>query len=129
MTWMDEWKQRARRLKREVFVLYLAYKDPRTPWYARIVVAAVVAYALSPIDLIPDFIPILGYLDDLILLPLGVYLALRLIPENVLSENRGRASELMQQGKPVVRGGAAAIVALWLVLAGLTILLIVRVVS
>src|SRR5687767_14489983 len=120
MTWTDEWKQRARKLKREVFVLYLAYKDPRTPWYARIVVAVVVAYALSPIDLIPDFIPILGYLDELILLPLGIYLALRLMPETVLSENRARATELMQQGKPVVRGCSAAIITLWLLLAALT---------
>ncbi len=76
----QQWKAVARRLKREVRALYLAYRDPRTPWYGRAFAAIVVAYALSPIDLIPDPIPVLGYLDDLILIPLGVALALRMIP-------------------------------------------------
>ena len=81
----------ARRLKREVRALYLAYRDPRTPWYGRMLAALVVAYALSPIDLIPDPIPVLGYLDDLILIPLGVALALRMIPREVMAECRAQA--------------------------------------
>jgi chromate transporter len=85
-------KDRARALKRETYALYLAVRDPRTPWYARAVAAAVVAYALSPLDLIPDFIPVIGYLDDLILVPLGIALALRLIPEPVMRECRERAA-------------------------------------
>src|SRR2546423_2275266 len=92
------WKQQARRLKTETYALYLAYRDPRVPWYARLVAAGVVAYALSPIDLIPDFIPILGYLDDLILVPLGFALALRLIPAPVLAECRAAAEVKVAEG-------------------------------
>jgi len=84
----------ARRLKNEITTLYLAARDPRTPWYAKAIIACVVAYALSPIDLIPDFIPVLGYLDDLLLLPLGIYLALKLIPAEVLIDARRRAGEV-----------------------------------
>src|ERR671927_100641 len=89
----QSWRQRARRLKREVYALYLAYRDPRVPWYARLLAACVVGYAFSPIDLIPDVIPVLGYLDDLILVPLGVALAVRMVPEDVLSESRQKARE------------------------------------
>lgn len=83
----------ARSLKREIYVLYLATRDPRTPWYAKAFAACVVAYALSPIDLIPDFVPILGYLDDLILLPIGLYFAIKLIPEEVMKESRIKAAD------------------------------------
>ena len=93
--------------------LYLAYRDPRTPWYARVVIALVVAYAFSPIDLIPDFIPVLGYLDDMILLPLGVALAVRLIPANVLADCREQARQSVD--KPANRVAALAIIALWIV--------------
>lgn len=96
MMW-NELQQRARALKRETYALYVAYRDPRTPWYARVVVACVMAYALSPIDLIPDFVPILGYLDDVILLPLGIALALRLIPVDVMRESRARAEHQEQR--------------------------------
>ena len=82
------WKLRARAFKREVRAVYLAMRDPRTPWYARLLAGAVVAYAFSPIDLIPDPIPVLGYLDDLVLLPLGIALALKLIPAQVMAECR-----------------------------------------
>ena len=85
------WKQRARALQREVHAVYLAMRDPRTPWYARLLAGAVVAYAFSPIDLIPDPIPVLGYLDDLLLVPLGIVLVLRLIPAEVMQECRQRA--------------------------------------
>jgi len=105
-------KQRARGLKQETYALYLAVRDPRTPWYARAVAAAVVAYALSPLDLIPDFIPVIGYLDDLILVPLGIALCLKLIPEPVMRECRERARAT--NGPPVSRAGAALIIAAWL---------------
>ena len=95
------WKARARQLKAEVYALYLAYRDPRVPWYAKVLAACVVGYALSPIDLIPDFIPVLGYLDDLVLIPLGIALTLRLIPPEVLDECRARACAELAEGKPV----------------------------
>lgn len=115
----ERWKQKARQLKVEVYALYLAYRDPRVPWYARVFAACVVGYAFSPIDLIPDFIPVLGYLDDLILIPLGVALALKLIPPDVMAESRARAQEVMRAGKPVNRAAAVGIVLIWLVLAAL----------
>ncbi|MBK6356728.1 MAG: DUF1232 domain-containing protein [Betaproteobacteria bacterium] len=115
-------KQRARNLKAETFALYLAARDPRTPWYAKLVVAVIVAYAFSPIDLIPDFIPVLGYLDDLILIPIGIALAIKLVPHQILAECRARAQETIQNGKPVSRVAAAAIVVIWLLLAALCIM-------
>jgi uncharacterized membrane protein YkvA (DUF1232 family) len=124
---LEAWKQRVRQLKTETYALYLAYKDPRVPWYARLFAALVVGYAFSPIDLIPDFIPILGYLDDLILVPLGILLALRMIPAAVMAESREKAQEVMAQGKPVNRAAAAVIVAVWLLLAALAIVLAVRI--
>ena len=114
-------KQRARHLKAETYVLSLAARDPRTPWYAKLLVAGIVAYAFSPIDLIPDCVPILGYLDDLILIPIGISLAIRLVPPSVLLECRARAQESMQQVKPVNRIAGAVIAAIWLVLAALCI--------
>ena len=107
------WRERVRALKRDVYALYLAYRDPRTPWAARIVAACVVAYALSPIDLIPDFVPVLGTLDDLILVPLGLLLAIRLIPPEVMADCRARADTLAESGKPVSRAGMAAIIVMW----------------
>ena len=97
------WKVRARQLQAEVYALYLAYRDPRVPWYAKAVAACVVGYALSPIDLIPDFIPVLGYLDDLVLIPLGIALVLRMIPPAVMVECRERARAELADGKPVSR--------------------------
>jgi uncharacterized membrane protein YkvA (DUF1232 family) len=105
--------ERLAALKRETLALYLAARDPRTPWHARLVVAAVAAYALSPIDLIPDFIPVLGLLDDAVLLPLGIALALRLIPAEVMAESRARAADAFAAGRPVSRSAAVAIVAIW----------------
>jgi uncharacterized membrane protein YkvA (DUF1232 family) len=120
------WKTRARQLKTEVYALYLACRDPRVPWYAKVLAACVVGYAFSPIDLIPDFIPVLGYLDDLVLIPLGIALALRLIPPEVMVECRERARSELAAGKPVSRAAAAVIVAIWLGLAALVALLIAR---
>lgn len=125
-TTVEKWKQHARRLKVETYALYLAYKDPRTPWYARAFAALVVGYAFSPIDLIPDFIPVLGYLDDLVLLPLGILLALRLIPIQVMTDCRQEAELLMASGKPVNKRAGAIIVLMWLTLALASILLVIR---
>jgi uncharacterized membrane protein YkvA (DUF1232 family) len=111
---LETWKQKARLLKVEVYALYLAYRDPRVPWYARVFTACVVAYAFSPIDLIPDFVPILGYLDDLILLPLGIKFALSMIPAEVMAENRIKAELIIREGKPVNWVAAAFIILIWL---------------
>lgn len=108
------WKQQAKKLKKEVFSLYFAYKDPRVPWYAKLIIIIVVGYALSPIDLIPDFIPILGYLDDLILIPFGVALAIKLIPPEVLDEGRIKAEKMDMKPKNWV--AAAIIVSIWIIL-------------
>src|SRR3712207_2474620 len=118
MRWsIQHWKHRARQLKIELYALYLAYKDPRVPWYARIFAAAVVGYAFSPIDLIPDPIPVLGYLDDLVLVPLGIALAIRMIPPPVLDECRVKAHAIVNQGKPVNWIAAMVIITIWLLLA------------
>lgn len=103
-------KEVARRLKREVVALWLAARDPRTPLTAKIIAAGVTAYALSPIDLIPDFIPVLGLLDDLIIVPAGIWLALRLVPADLMEEFRTRAREIE---KPVSRSGLTAILLIW----------------
>jgi uncharacterized membrane protein YkvA (DUF1232 family) len=116
-SFLETWKARARQLKTEVYALYLAYKDRRTPWYARIFTAIVVGYAFSPIDLIPDPIPVIGYLDDLVLIPLGAYLAMKMIPAQVMKESREKAMEVMAQGKPVNKAAAVVIVLVWIGLA------------
>lgn len=109
-----------------MYAIYLAYKDPRVPWYARIFAALVVGYAFSPIDLIPDPIPVLGYLDDLVLIPLGIALAIKMIPPDVLTECREKAREVMRQGKPVNWLAAALIIIIWVLLATLAVALIAR---
>jgi uncharacterized membrane protein YkvA (DUF1232 family) len=119
-------KQWARRLKTETLVLYLAYRDPRTPWYARIVAGLVVAYALSPIDLIPDFIPVIGYLDDLIIVPLGIALSIRLIPADVIALARDRARERGSKRLPVNRAAAVAIIVVWVAAASALFLVVFR---
>ena len=119
-------RQRARALKVETLALYLVARDPRVPWYARLFVAAVVAYALSPIDLIPDFVPVLGYLDDLILVPLGLALAVRMVPPDVLEECRARAREELASNRPRSRGAMVAIVGVWVLCAVLVVWLAVR---
>ncbi len=102
-------------LKREAYTLYIALRDPRVPWYAKVLLALVVAYTFSPIDLIPDFIPVLGYLDDLILTPLGIWLALKLIPSEVIRSARQQAATLDEQGKPVSHIGAIMVIGIWLI--------------
>jgi len=114
---IGRWKARVRELKTDIYALYLAYKDPRTPWHARLAAAVVVGYALSPIDLIPDPIPVLGYLDDLILLPLGLMLVRKLIPRDVLEKCRIRAREETEGRLPASRAAAVVIAVIWLLLA------------
>ena len=116
----------ARRLKQETYALALACRDPRVPWYARLLAICVVAYAFSPIDLIPDPIPVLGYLDDLILVPLGLALAVRLIPPAVLAECRARAEVVTSGEHPVNWIAAGVIVTIWLTLAALALALVSR---
>jgi uncharacterized membrane protein YkvA (DUF1232 family) len=123
---LNKWKAHARQLKTEVFALFLAYKDPRTPWYAKIFTAVVVGYAFSPIDLIPDPIPILGYLDDLVLVPLGAYLAVKMIPAQVMEESREKAKDIMAQGKPINKVAAVVIVLIWIGLAVLVGVIVYR---
>jgi uncharacterized membrane protein YkvA (DUF1232 family) len=92
-------REYAIKLKRELIVLHLSYKDKRTPWFPKVLAICVVAYAFSPIDLIPDFIPVLGYLDDLLIVPLGISLTLKLIPQQIIADNRIRAEEIRGKGK------------------------------
>jgi uncharacterized membrane protein YkvA (DUF1232 family) len=120
MALLDRLKARARTLKRETYALYLVARDPRTPWYAKVLAAAVVAYALSPLDLIPDFVPVLGYLDDLIIVPAGIALVLRLVPDEVLADCRAQARQ--RADRPVSRVGAAIVLGVWSVLAVLLLL-------
>lgn len=107
-----KWAERARKLKTELYALYLAARHPGTPWYAKLVVAGFVAYAVTPVDLVPDAIPILGIVDDLIFVPLAIAAAMRFVPAEVLAECRSRAHERMDS----VKAGWTAILALWLLL-------------
>jgi uncharacterized membrane protein YkvA (DUF1232 family) len=102
----------ARSVKRDVVALWIAARDPRVPWYAKLAAGAVAAYALSPIDLIPDFIPVLGYLDEVIILPLGILLVVKLIPAPLMDEFRQEA--IRREHRPKSVGGLAAILAIWL---------------
>jgi uncharacterized membrane protein YkvA (DUF1232 family) len=116
---LEKFKKRARNLKTETYALYLAARHPQTPWHAKLLVAGIVAYALSPIDLIPDFVPVLGYLDDLVLIPLGIAIAIKLIPPSVLVECRARAQEVAASGVQTSGIAAAVIVGIWLLVAAL----------
>jgi uncharacterized membrane protein YkvA (DUF1232 family) len=118
----SEWRAWAAGLKRDVTALYLARRDPRVPWYAKLLAGLVVAYALSPIDLIPDFIPVLGLLDDLVIVPFGLWLVFRLLPEGLIEEYRPEAARI--SAAPRSRAGAIAIIAIWLALAAGGILLV-----
>ncbi len=111
---MQSLKQVARKLKKDTYAVYLASIDQRVPWYVRILAGLTVAYAFSPIDLIPDFIPILGYLDDLIIVPLGIWLVLKMIPPQVLAECREKAAAQIERGKPINRAAAVVIIAIWI---------------
>jgi len=114
--WLDTAKSWARRIKQDVLALWIAARDPRTPVVAKITAGTVAAYALSPIDLIPDFIPVFGYLDDLVIVPLGIMLAIHLIPAPLMAEFRAAAA--IRSTRPVSRTGLAVVVAIWLLAAG-----------
>jgi len=120
------WKEKARALRRETYAVYLACRDPRVPWYGRLLAVCIVGYAFSPIDLIPDFVPVLGYLDDLILIPLGIALLLKVIPSEVIAECRERAAVAMAGGKPTNWIAAGIIVAIWVLLAAAAVALTYR---
>lgn len=111
-------KRWARAIKLDVVALWIAARDPRVPWYAKVVAGLVAAYALSPIDLIPDFIPVLGYLDDVILVPLGILLAVRLIPDRLMREFR---AEAIRRERPASATGVVLVVSGWLVIAAVLI--------
>lgn len=127
MTLLADLKRRASALKADSYALYLVARHPRTPWYAKLLAGAVVAYALSPIDLIPDFIPVLGYLDDLVIVPLGIALAVKLVPGDVLAECRERAAQQSRGQQPVSIIAGAIIVCVWVALAALSVAWAVRV--
>lgn len=121
-TLLGRLKDRARTIERDTYAVYLACRDPRTPWYVKVFAGGVVAYALSPVDLIPDFIPVLGYLDDLILVPFGIALAVKMIPAPVLVDCRVKAQTASE--RPTNRKAAAVIIAIWLAAAALLIWLV-----
>ena len=111
---IKSWKTKSKQFKIEVVALYLACKHPKTPWHAKVLAALIIGYALSPIDLIPDFIPVLGYLDDLILIPAGVALLVKLIPKDILEECRAKAQSNLSDEKPRNWVAAVIIVLVWL---------------
>ncbi|PFA62971.1 hypothetical protein CN378_18190 [Bacillus sp. AFS015802] len=117
MNTLSKLKNFAKIIKQDLIVLYLSYKDPRTPLHAKILAMCVVAYAFSPIDLIPDFIPVLGYLDDLILVPLGIFFTLKLIPSDVLEEKREQARHMVKSDKPKNWFAGAVFILIWILLA------------
>lgn len=112
-----QWRQRAVALQTDTCALYLAARDPRVAWYAKAVTGLTVAYALSPVDLIPDFVPVLGYLDDLVLVPLGLALAIRCIPADLLAEHRAEAARRFSAAGPRSRAGAVLVGGIWLLTA------------
>jgi len=125
---VGSWQVAAQRLKEETYALYLAYRDPRSPPHARVFVTLLVGYVFSPIDPILDFIPMVGLLDEMVVVPLGVILARKMIPDEVLAECRERSREVMREGKkPVSRAAAVVVVAVWLLLAALGVFLAFRV--
>ncbi len=123
------WKERVRALKKETFTLYLAWRHPAVPWYAKALALVVAGYALSPIDLIPDFIPVLGYLDDLVLIPLGIMLVIRLIPADALAECRRQSEEIVGRATHLAKVAAAVVVAIWILTAALVAWIVIRAVK
>jgi uncharacterized membrane protein YkvA (DUF1232 family) len=121
---IESWQQKATNLRVEVHALYFAVRDPRVPWYAKVFAGCIVAYALSPIDFIPDFIPILGYLDDLVLIPLGIGLALKIMPPAILADCREKARSAREKPKSWV--GATVIVSIWILLSAVFMFVIAK---
>lgn len=124
---LEAWKRWARELTAQTYALYLAYRHPRTPWYAKVLAALVVGYVFSPIDPIPDFIPVVGLLDEMVVVPIGVALAAKLVPPDVFAECREKARGVAEGEKPVSRISAVVVVAVWLLCVALAIFLTLRV--
>ena len=123
---MTSLKARAKHLEKETYALYLAYRDPRVPWYAKAFAAFVVAHTVSPIDLIPDFIPVIGYLDDLVITPLGLFFAIRNIPHEVMAQAREQAALASAEGRINTRAGIAIVLSTWAIGAILLLLILAR---
>jgi uncharacterized membrane protein YkvA (DUF1232 family) len=126
MNWQG-WKRRARQLFGHTYTLYLAYRHPRKPWYAKVFAALIVGYVFSPVDPIPDFIPIVGLLDEIVVVPIGILIAAKMIPEDVFEECCEKAREVAEGEKPVSRVAAVVVVAVWLLCAALAVYLALRV--
>ena len=124
---LQTWRRRARELTAETYALYLAYRHPKTPWYAKVFAALVVGYVFSPIDPIPDFIPVVGLLDEMVVVPIGVLVAAKMVPTDVLEECRERARGVAEGEKPVSRVAAVVVVTLWLLCVALAVLLALRI--
>jgi len=120
---LEAWKRRARQLSAQTYALYLAYRHPRTPWYAKVFAALVVGYVFSPIDPIPDFIPGVGLLDEMVVVPIGILIAAKMIPRDILEECREKAREVAEGEKPVSRVAAVVVVAIWLLCGALAVFL------
>ncbi len=123
---VEAWKQWARQLSAQTYALYLAYRHPRTPWYAKVFTALVVGYVFSPIDPIPDFIPGVGLLDEMVVVPIGILIAAKMIPRDVLEECREKARTVAEGEKPVSRVAAVVVVAIWLLCVALAVFLALR---
>src|SRR5215207_3885989 len=124
---LESWKQRARQLSAQTYALYLAYQHPKTPWYAKVFVALIVGYVFSPIDPIPDFIPVVGLLDEMVVVPIGVLLAAKIIPPDVMQECQEKAREVAEGEKPVSRVAAVVIGAVWVLCVALAVFLALQV--
>src|SRR5215212_9755942 len=124
---LEAWNRRARQLCAQTYTLYLAYRHPRTPWYAKVFAALIVGYVFSPIDPIPDFIPGVGLLDEMVVVPIGVLIAAKMIPRQVMEECREKAREVAEGEKPVCRVTAVVVVAVWLLCVALAFFLALRV--
>lgn len=124
---LEAWKRRARQLSAQTYALYLAYRDPRTPWYAKVFAALIVGYVFSPIDPIPDWIPVLGLLDEMVVVPVGVLVAAKMVPPQVMEECQEKAREVAEGEKPVSRVAAVVIVAVWLLCVALAVFLALRI--
>lgn len=125
---INAWKARAKALRREVYALYLCSRHPKTPLYAKLVALLIVGYALSPIDLIPDFIPVLGYIDDLVLIPFGIALLIRMMPKDVIQECRQKAQS-PPANQPRIWTGAAMVVCIWILTIYVTFRLVARIIQ
>jgi uncharacterized membrane protein YkvA (DUF1232 family) len=126
MSIIARWKGRVRWLKTETYAVYLALKDSRVPWVTKALIIFVVAHTFSPIDLIPDFIPLIGYLDDLLITPIGIFLAIKLIPDEVLAECREKAKRVYVESAPTNQWAAVVVIMIWLFFALFLLALIFR---